>query len=165
MTEALIYDAVRTPRGEGRRGALHSVKPVTPATGLPRAFAEQNRLDTTAVDDVVLGVVWPGLPERWTKPDDAAVPEQDIHDRLLFIQALQTVRVLDQGIVSSVADANIGSVHGIGFAPWTGGTLQLINAYGPQAFVARVDHLADAYGERFRRPATLRAQADRGECF
>ncbi|MEU9470852.1 acetyl-CoA C-acetyltransferase [Streptomyces avermitilis] len=55
MTEALIYDAVRTPRG----GALHSVKPVTLAAGLLRALAERNRLDTAAVDDVVLGVVSP----------------------------------------------------------------------------------------------------------
>ncbi|MGW7049749.1 3-hydroxyacyl-CoA dehydrogenase NAD-binding domain-containing protein [Streptomyces avermitilis] len=109
--------------------------------------------------------LWPGLAERWTKPDDAAVPEQDIHDRLLFIQALETVRILDQGVLTSAADANIGSVYGIGFAPWTGGTLQLINAYGPQAFVDRADHLADTYGERFRPPATLRGKADRGECF
>ncbi|MFE9601424.1 acetyl-CoA C-acetyltransferase [Streptomyces hokutonensis] len=59
MTEALIYDAVRTPRGKGRRGALHSVKPVTLAAGLLMAVAERNRLDTSAVDDVVLGVVSP----------------------------------------------------------------------------------------------------------
>jgi acetyl-CoA C-acetyltransferase len=59
MTEALIYDAVRTPRGKGKRGALHSVKPVTLAAGLLRALAERNRLNTSAVDDVVLGVVSP----------------------------------------------------------------------------------------------------------
>ncbi|MCZ4507620.1 3-hydroxyacyl-CoA dehydrogenase NAD-binding domain-containing protein [Streptomyces sp. ActVer] len=109
--------------------------------------------------------LWPGLAERWTTPDDAGVPEQDIHDRLLFVQALETVRILDQGVLTSVADANIGSVYGIGFAPWTGGTLQLINAYGPQAFVARADHLADAYGDRFRPPAVLRERAGRGERF
>jgi 3-hydroxyacyl-CoA dehydrogenase / enoyl-CoA hydratase / 3-hydroxybutyryl-CoA epimerase len=109
--------------------------------------------------------LWPGLAERWTRPDDAAVPEQDIHDRLLFVQALETVRVLDEGVLTSVADANIGSVYGIGFAAWTGGTLQFINAYGSQAFVDRADHLADAYGERFRPPAPLRGKADRGERF
>ncbi|MET9761776.1 acetyl-CoA C-acetyltransferase [Streptomyces sp. NPDC006372] len=59
MTQALIYDAVRTPRGRGKRGALHSVKPVALAAGLLRALVERNRLDTTAVDDVVLGVVSP----------------------------------------------------------------------------------------------------------
>jgi len=59
MTEALIYDAVRTPRGKGKRGALHSVKPVTLAAGLLQALAERNQLDTSAVDDVLLGVVSP----------------------------------------------------------------------------------------------------------
>ncbi|RZU51374.1 acetyl-CoA C-acetyltransferase [Krasilnikovia cinnamomea] len=59
MTEALIFDAVRTPRGKGKRGALHGVKPVTLAAGMLRALAERNDLDTSAVDDVVLGVVSP----------------------------------------------------------------------------------------------------------
>ncbi|BFU47635.1 acetyl-CoA C-acetyltransferase [Krasilnikovia sp. MM14-A1004] len=59
MTDALIFDAVRTPRGKGKRGALHSVKPVTLAAGMLRALAERNDLDTSAVDDVVLGVVSP----------------------------------------------------------------------------------------------------------
>lgn len=109
--------------------------------------------------------LWPGLAERWTKPDDAGVPEQDICERLLFIQALETVRILDEGVLTSVADANIGSIHGIGFAPWTGGTLQYINAYGPQAFTDRADLLADTYGERFRPPARLRELAHKGEQF
>ncbi|MGH6657211.1 MAG: acetyl-CoA C-acetyltransferase [Actinocrinis sp.] len=59
MTDALIFDAVRTPRGKGKRGSLHSVKPVTLAAGLLRALAERTDLDTSAVDDVVLGVVSP----------------------------------------------------------------------------------------------------------
>jgi acetyl-CoA C-acetyltransferase len=57
MTDALIFDAVRTPRGRGRNGALHGVKPVELGAGVLRALAERNRLDTTAVDDVVFGVV------------------------------------------------------------------------------------------------------------
>jgi acetyl-CoA C-acetyltransferase len=59
MTDALIFDAVRTPRGKGKRGSLHSVKPVSLAAGLLRALAERSRLDTAAVDDVVFGVVSP----------------------------------------------------------------------------------------------------------
>ncbi len=59
MTDALIFDAVRTPRGKGKRGSLHSVKPVTLASGLLRALAERTHLDTSAVDDVVFGVVSP----------------------------------------------------------------------------------------------------------
>ncbi|SER08795.1 acetyl-CoA C-acetyltransferase [Lentzea albida] len=59
MSEALIFDAVRTPRGKGKRGALHSVKPVELAAGVLRALSERNSLDTSAVDDVVFGVVSP----------------------------------------------------------------------------------------------------------
>jgi acetyl-CoA C-acetyltransferase len=59
MTDALIFEAVRTPRGKGKRGALHSVKPVSLASGLLRALAERTSLDTSAVDDVVFGVVSP----------------------------------------------------------------------------------------------------------
>ncbi|WP_285744065.1 acetyl-CoA C-acetyltransferase [Lentzea sp. NBRC 105346] len=59
MSEALIFDAVRTPRGKGKRGSLHSVKPVALAAGVLRALADRNDLDTSAVDDVVLGVVTP----------------------------------------------------------------------------------------------------------
>jgi acetyl-CoA C-acetyltransferase len=59
MSEALIFDAVRTPRGKGKRGSLHSVRPVELAAGVLRALSERNSLDTAAVDDVVLGVVTP----------------------------------------------------------------------------------------------------------
>ncbi|WP_199438895.1 acetyl-CoA C-acetyltransferase [Umezawaea beigongshangensis] len=59
MSEALIFDAVRTPRGRGKRGSLHSVKPVSLASGVLRALAQRNDLDTSAVDDVVFGVVSP----------------------------------------------------------------------------------------------------------
>jgi acetyl-CoA C-acetyltransferase len=59
MSEALIFDAVRTPRGKGKRGSLHSVRPVALAAGVLRALSERNSLDTSAVDDVVFGVVSP----------------------------------------------------------------------------------------------------------
>lgn len=99
--------------------------------------------------------LWPELTTRYVKAD-AGVSEQDVRDRLLFVQALETVRCLDEGVLTSVADANIGSIFGFGFAPWSGGTLQFINSYGVQAFVERADYLADTYGERFRPPASLR---------
>ncbi|XVV01947.1 acetyl-CoA C-acetyltransferase [Actinosynnema sp. CA-248983] len=59
MSEALIFDAVRTPRGRGKRGSLHSVKPITLASGVLDALARRNDLDTSVVDDVVFGVVSP----------------------------------------------------------------------------------------------------------
>jgi 3-hydroxyacyl-CoA dehydrogenase/enoyl-CoA hydratase/3-hydroxybutyryl-CoA epimerase len=70
-------------------------------------------------------------------------------------------------VITSVPDANIGSIMGIGFPPWTGGVVQFINGYpgGPAAFVARARELADRYGPRFIPPASLIAKADAGESF
>lgn len=59
-TEAFIYDAIRTPRGKGKQdGSLHSVKPVSLVVGLMKALEERNKLDTSKVEDVVLGCVTP----------------------------------------------------------------------------------------------------------
>jgi 3-hydroxyacyl-CoA dehydrogenase / enoyl-CoA hydratase / 3-hydroxybutyryl-CoA epimerase len=108
--------------------------------------------------------LWPGLAKRYTKPD-AGVGEQDVRDRLLFIQSLETVRCLEESVLTSNRDANLGSIMGIGFAPWTGGAIQFINAYGVEEFAAHADYLADTYGERFRPPRLLREKAARHETF
>ncbi|MDT4822107.1 Fatty acid oxidation complex subunit alpha [compost metagenome] len=65
----------------------------------------------------------------------------------------------------STADANIGSIFGIGFAAWTGGALQFINQYGLDDFIARSRYLAEQYGERFEPPALLLDKAAKGERF
>ncbi len=68
-------------------------------------------------------------------------------------------------MIEKVADANIGSIFGIGFPGWTGGVLQYINTYGPREFVARANELAEKYGERFAPPALLIEKAEKGELF
>jgi 3-hydroxyacyl-CoA dehydrogenase / enoyl-CoA hydratase / 3-hydroxybutyryl-CoA epimerase len=80
---------------------------------------------------------------------------------------LETVKCLDEGVIESVADANIGSIMGIGFPGWTGGVLQYINGYagGPAGFVERSRELASRYGERFEPPASLVEKAERGETY
>ncbi|MFJ6631882.1 3-hydroxyacyl-CoA dehydrogenase NAD-binding domain-containing protein [Streptomyces sp. NPDC091376] len=110
--------------------------------------------------------LWPGLREHFGKPD-VHVPFEDMKERMLFSEALDTVRCLEEGVLTSVADANIGSIMGIGFPAWTGGVLQYINGYdgGLPGFVARARELAEAYGERFAPPALLVAKAERGEVF
>ncbi len=84
---------------------------------------------------------------------------------MMFIQAIETARCYEEGVLRSVADANIGSIFGWGFAPFKGGTLQYINDYGLPAFVARSQALAERYGERFRPPALLLEMAEAGETF
>ncbi|HEX5841132.1 MAG TPA: 3-hydroxyacyl-CoA dehydrogenase NAD-binding domain-containing protein [Pseudomonas sp.] len=108
--------------------------------------------------------LWPELKARFEK-SDAQISQEDVRDRILFIQAIETVRCVEEGVLKSVADANIGSIFGIGFAAWSGGALQFINQYGVQDFVARAQYLAEQYGERFLPPALLLEKAAKGESF
>ncbi|WP_409234421.1 3-hydroxyacyl-CoA dehydrogenase NAD-binding domain-containing protein [Streptomyces sp. PA5.6] len=110
--------------------------------------------------------LWPGLREHFTKPGHE-IPFKDMQERMLFSEALDTVRLLEEGVLTSVADANIGSILGIGFPGWTGGVLQYINGYegGLPGFVARARELAETYGERFAPPALLVEKAESGGKF
>ncbi|MFH8514518.1 3-hydroxyacyl-CoA dehydrogenase NAD-binding domain-containing protein [Streptomyces gelaticus] len=110
--------------------------------------------------------LWPGLREHFTKPD-TDIPFIDMKERMLFSEALDSVRCLEENVLVSVADANIGSIMGIGFPPWTGGVLQYINGYegGLPGFVARARELAERYGDRFLPPALLVEKAEKGETF
>jgi 3-hydroxyacyl-CoA dehydrogenase/enoyl-CoA hydratase/3-hydroxybutyryl-CoA epimerase len=100
------------------------------------------------------------------------IPFADVRERLLFVEALETAKCFEEGVITSAAAANIGSIMGIGFPPNTGGAAQYMTGYqaasgeiGLAAFVARADELAAAYGERFRPTARLREMAERGESF
>ncbi|MDT0306547.1 3-hydroxyacyl-CoA dehydrogenase NAD-binding domain-containing protein [Streptomyces sp. DSM 44917] len=114
--------------------------------------------------------LWPGLREHFAVPG-APAPEPgeltEPAERMLFVEALDSVRCLEEGVLTSVADANIGSIMGIGFPAWTGGVLQYINGYpgGPAGFAARARELAARYGDRFEPPALLVSKAERGEIF
>lgn len=112
------------------------------------------------------GLLWPGLREHFTKPG-AEIPFEDMRERMLFSEALDSVRCLEEGVLTTVADANIGSVMGIGFPPWTGGVLQYINGYegGLPGFVARARRLAERYGDRFLPSPLLLEKAEKGETF
>lgn len=117
-------------------------------------------------EDGARGRLWPGLRKHFTRPD-ADVPFVDLQERMLFSEALDAVRCLEEGVLTSVADANIGSIMGIGFPAWTGGVLQYVNGYegGLPGFVARARVLAARYGERFEPPTLLVSKAERGERF
>jgi 3-hydroxyacyl-CoA dehydrogenase/enoyl-CoA hydratase/3-hydroxybutyryl-CoA epimerase len=100
--------------------------------------------------------LWPGLREAFHS-GSSQPPLQDMIDRMLFAEALETQKCLDEGVLTSTADANIGSIMGIGFPPWTGGTAQYIVGYpgGQAGFVARAKELAAKYGDRFLPPDSL----------
>jgi 3-hydroxyacyl-CoA dehydrogenase/enoyl-CoA hydratase/3-hydroxybutyryl-CoA epimerase len=117
--------------------------------------------------------LWKGLREQFPPLDDPSeIDLSDLGERMLFIESLETVKCLDEGVIESVADANIGSILGIGFPGWTGGVLQYINQYehpgqtqGPAAFVARTRELAAKYGERFEPPSSLVERAEKNEKY
>ena len=117
--------------------------------------------------------LWGGLRDAFPSVEDpSSIDLTDLEERMLFIESIETVKCLDEGVIESVADANIGSILGIGFPGWTGGVLQYINQYehaghdrGPASFVARARELAATYGERFEPPASLVEKAERGETY
>jgi 3-hydroxyacyl-CoA dehydrogenase/enoyl-CoA hydratase/3-hydroxybutyryl-CoA epimerase len=108
--------------------------------------------------------LWPGLLEIY--PPKAEQPsQQDIIDRLMFIQANEAARCFEEKVVRSVADTNVGSIFGWGFAPHQGGALQFINAMGAEAFVARSRELAQRHGARFEPAAIVVKMAQEGGRF
>jgi len=112
--------------------------------------------------------LWKGLRDQWpTVADPSQIALRDLQERLMFVESIESVKCFDEGVIESVADANIGSIFGIGFPAWSGGVLQYINGYagGPAGFVARARELAAKYGERFEPPASLVALAERGETY
>jgi 3-hydroxyacyl-CoA dehydrogenase/enoyl-CoA hydratase/3-hydroxybutyryl-CoA epimerase len=121
--------------------------------------------------------LWPGLAEEFPVAAEQ-VPFSDVKDRLTFVEALETAKCFEEGVIESAAAANIGSIMGIGFPANTGGAAQFMTGYqavdehgrgvgpiGLDAFLARADELADRYGERFRPTAYLRDLAAQGGRF
>lgn len=111
---------------------------------------------------------WPGLATEFpVRGNPSDVDLSELQERMLFIEAIESVRCLEEGVLNTVADANIGSIMGIGFPPWTGGVLQYINGYpgGLPAFVARAEQLAQRHGDRFTPSTLLRKKAENGETF
>lgn len=96
--------------------------------------------------------LWGGL-SHWKQ--DVDISEQEMIDRFLFVQSLDTLRCYEENVLESVIDANIGSIFGIGFAPWTGGAIQFLNQYGLDQAVQRANELEAKYGERFKAPQRL----------
>ncbi|BBH63382.1 3-hydroxyacyl-CoA dehydrogenase [Actinoplanes sp. OR16] len=110
--------------------------------------------------------LWPGL-SAFATAAGREIPFEDLKERMLFIEAIESVKCLDEEVLLSVPEANIGSIFGIGYPGWTGGVLQYINGYpgGLPGFIARAEQLAERYGDRFTPPPLLLAKAAAGETF
>jgi len=116
------------------------------------------------------GELWKGLAEVFPSNSEPADIE-DLKDRYLFIETLETAKCFEEGVIESAAAANIGSIMGIGFPALTGGAAQFITGYegkggkGITGYVARANELAAKYGDRFKPTARLVEMAEKGESF
>jgi 3-hydroxyacyl-CoA dehydrogenase/enoyl-CoA hydratase/3-hydroxybutyryl-CoA epimerase len=110
--------------------------------------------------------LWPGLADlQTTKLDPDTIDVAELKHRLLAIQALESARCVQERVVTDMREADVGSILGFGYAPFTGGTISYIDGMGTGAFVALCNGLAKRHGERFKPPKLLRDMAKNGETF
>jgi 3-hydroxyacyl-CoA dehydrogenase/enoyl-CoA hydratase/3-hydroxybutyryl-CoA epimerase len=110
--------------------------------------------------------LWPGLAElQRAKLDPDSLDVAELKQRLLAIQALETARCMEEGVITDVREADVGSILGFGFAPFTGGTLSYIDGMGSKAFVALCRDFAKRHGARFAPCKLLVDMAKKGETF
>jgi len=110
--------------------------------------------------------LWPGLAElQATRLDPDTLDVEELKARLLAIQALETARCIEESVVTDMREADVGSILGFGFAPFTGGTISYIDGMGAAAFVALCNRLAKRYGDRFKPCKLLADMAKKGETF
>ncbi len=110
--------------------------------------------------------LWPGLAKIVGKrldPDTISV--KDLKDRFLFTVALEAARCMEEGIVTDPREADVGSILGFGYAPYSGGAISFIDGMGLKTFVKRAKELAAKYGPQFEPDEKLAAMAERGETF
>ncbi|MBA4801861.1 MAG: enoyl-CoA hydratase/isomerase family protein [Euryhalocaulis sp.] len=138
----VMYEADRMGRKNGKGFYIY------PEGGKKRLWEE---LDQFAKDGV--------LPEKKQPSTDL------IRDRVLYSQAIEAARCMEEGIVDDPREADVGSILGWGYAPFTGGVLSFIDTVGTEAFVKRADELEAKYGDPFEVPELLREMAGKGETF
>lgn len=110
--------------------------------------------------------LWPGLSQFAVDGIQDPQPSVDeLQDRIMYCQAIEAARTMAEGIVHDPREADLGSIFGWGFAPFTGGAISFIDTIGAKAFVARADELAKAHGPQFEVPKLLREMIKTGETF
>ena len=108
--------------------------------------------------------LWPELNNYYPLSNNL-LEEKEMIDRFYFIQVIETIKCYSEGVLTKVADANIGSILGWGFPSFTGGTLQFVNSYGMEDFKNRCKELSENYGERFSCPKLIDEMINNGETF
>jgi 3-hydroxyacyl-CoA dehydrogenase/enoyl-CoA hydratase/3-hydroxybutyryl-CoA epimerase len=178
--ELLAKIAAATKAAAERDGTPHVEHPGAEVVDRMLELGRPSRLKGAGFYDYEDGrrtQLWPGLAETFPVAAEQ-IAFTDVRDRMMFIEAIETAKCFEEGVIESSAAANIGSIMGIGFPANSGGAAQFMTGYqavdehgegtgpiGLDAFLARADELADAYGERFRPTAYLRDLAVNGGRF
>ena len=108
--------------------------------------------------------IWQGLRDRYKK-EETDLDLLEVQHRLMFAQALEAVRALEEGVLMDVREGDVGAILGWGFAPWSGGPLSWFDMLGSEYAAARCDELEAAYGARFAVPNLLQKMAKDGKAF
>ncbi len=107
---------------------------------------------------------WKGMHDKFpladTQPD-----LQEVQDRLMFVQVLEAVRALEEGVLMDIREGDVGAILGWGFAPWSGGPFSWLDIIGAPYAAERCDQLQAKFGDRFECPALLREMADKNQTF
>ncbi|WP_119680891.1 3-hydroxyacyl-CoA dehydrogenase NAD-binding domain-containing protein [Indioceanicola profundi] len=110
--------------------------------------------------------LWPGLGAHWPRKPEAEQPDvEEVKMRLLYAQAIDAVRAMEDGVLTTPEDGDVGAILGLGYAPWSGGPFSLIDTVGAASFVSQCEALAARHGPRFAPPALLKRMAAEGRRF
>ena len=107
---------------------------------------------------------WKGVQDKYPLAEEA--PELiEVQERLMFVQVLEAVRALEEGVLMDIREGDVGAILGWGFAPWSGGPLSWLDIIGTPYALERCEQLAATHGPRFEPPALLREMAEKGQSF
>ena len=109
--------------------------------------------------------LWPGLKGLFPQADPGGIDFAELKLRFLATMALEAARTMAEGVVTDPREADVGSILGFGYAPYTGGTISFIDGMGAARFVALCETLEEKYGERFRPIPLLKEMAESGDTF
>ncbi|MGR3805810.1 3-hydroxyacyl-CoA dehydrogenase NAD-binding domain-containing protein [Marinibacterium profundimaris] len=153
------------------KAAMGNAYPENPGDGLLFWMEEQGRLGRKAkagfFDYDEAGKrqgYWKGVEDKFPLMQDQP-SLTEVQERLMFIQALEAVRALEEGVLMDIREGDVGAILGWGFAPWSGGPLSWLDIIGAPYAAERCDQLAADYGDRFACPPLLREMAEKNQTF
>lgn len=108
--------------------------------------------------------LWPGLSGIWPLTGSQP-PAEEVRRRLLYVQLVEALKCMQEGVLEEAADGDVGAVFGVGFPAYLGGPFSCIDRLGAERVLRECTELAKRYGERFKAPRLLRRMVSEGSTF